>query len=392
MSIDAEEVAALARDVVRSHPPREVPVPQLMGAWYDAGLTWLHFPIGLGGLDAPRTLQQAANRVLREAGGPEPRTVNPVGYGIIAGTVVRYAPRELAARWLRPLAAGEELWCQLFSEPGAGSDLAGLATRAVRDGDEWVVNGQKVWTSLAHLARWAVLIARTDPDVPKHKGLTYFVVDLRTPGVQIRPLRQLTGRAQFNEVFLDDVRIPDAHRLGDVGRGWQVSMSTLSDERLSLGDRVTARGTGPIGDALALWASRPQAHTPVARERLARLWLRAEAQRLTVERAKVGAAKGVFGPEAAIAKLVGSELSQHVYEFCVELLGPEGTLYESYDSDLGDDEGPTAYQRKFLRSRAATIEGGTSEILRNVLGERVLKLPPDTRTDKDVPWRDVPRS
>lgn len=385
-------VEETARRVVAEHPPATSPLPELMGAWYDAGLTWVHFPVGLGGLDAPRSLQPLANRILREAGGPEPRTVNTIGYGIVAGTIRRYADAELAARLLRPLATGEEKWCQLFSEPGAGSDLAGLATRAVREGDGWRINGQKVWNSLAHLSRWAVLLARTDPDLPKHKGLTYFIVDMQTPGIEVRPLRQLTGRAAFNEVFLDDVFIPDSQRFGEVGEGWIVANSTLGDERTSLGDRVAARGSGAIADALALWAAHPERHTPVLRERLVRLWVRAESQRLTGNRARVAATKGVIGPESAIIKLLNSELTQHVYEFCMELLGPEATLIDTYSLDAPDDEsGPAAIQRKYLRSRATTLEGGTSEIMRNVIGERVLKLPQELRADKGIPWKDIPR-
>ncbi|TQC49215.1 acyl-CoA dehydrogenase [Rhodococcus sp. WS4] len=385
-------VEETARRVVAEHPPATTPLPELMGAWYDAGLTWVHFPLGLGGLDAPRSMQPLANRILREAGGPEPRTVNTIGYGIVAGTIRRYADTALAARLLRPLATGEEKWCQLFSEPGAGSDLAGLATRAVREGDGWRINGQKVWNSLAHLSRWAVLLARTDPDMPKHKGLTYFIVDMQTPGIEVRPLRQLTGRASFNEVFLDDVFIPDSQRFGEVGEGWIVANSTLGDERTSLGDRVAARGSGAIADALALWAAHPERHTPVLRERLVRLWVRAESQRLTGNRARVAATKGVVGPESAIIKLLNSELTQHVYEFCMELLGPEATLIDTYSLDAPDDEsGPTAIQRKYLRSRAATLEGGTSEIMRNVIGERVLKLPQELRADKGIPWKDIPR-
>ncbi|MDF3307157.1 acyl-CoA dehydrogenase family protein [Rhodococcus sp. T2V] len=385
-------VEEIAHRVVAEHPPATTPLPELMGAWYDAGLTWVHFPLGLGGLDAPRSLQPLANRILREAGGPEPRTVNTIGYGIVAGTIRRYADTELAARLLRPLATGEEKWCQLFSEPGAGSDLAGLATRAVREGDGWRINGQKVWNSLAHLSRWAVLLARTDPDLPKHKGLTYFIVDMQTPGIEVRPLRQLTGRASFNEVFLDDVFIPDSQRFGEVGEGWIVANSTLGDERTSLGDRVAARGSGAIADALALWAAHPERHTPVLRERLVRLWVRAESQRLTGNRARVAATKGVIGPESAIIKLLNSELTQHVYEFCMELLGPEATLIDTYSLDAPDDEsGPTAIQRKYLRSRATTLEGGTSEIMRNVIGERVLKLPQELRADKGIPWKDIPR-
>jgi alkylation response protein AidB-like acyl-CoA dehydrogenase len=392
---DATQSAVIeeaARRVVAEYPPDKVELAELMGAWYDAGLTWVYFPRGLGGLAAPRTLQPLANRILREAGGPEPRSVNSIGYGIVAGTIRRYASPELAARLLRPLATGEEKWCQLFSEPGAGSDLAGLATRAVPDGDGWRVSGQKVWNSLAHVARWGVLLARTDPDVPKHQGLTYFFVDMRSPGIDVRPLRQLTGRAQFNEVFLDNVHIPDTQRLGEVGSGWFVANSTLADERTSLGDRIHARSGGAIGDALQLWADHPERQTPSLRDRLARLWIRVEAHRLTIDRARVAAAQGSLGPESAITKLAGSELTQAVYDFCIELLGPEGTLIDTYSLDAPDDEtGPTAIQRKYLRSRATTIEGGTSEILRNVVGERVLKLPQELRNDKKVPWRDVPR-
>jgi alkylation response protein AidB-like acyl-CoA dehydrogenase len=389
---DAGYVEEAARRVVTEHPPATTPLPELMGAWYDAGLTWLHFPVGLGGLDAPRALQPLATRIMREAGGPEPRTVNTIGYGIVAGTIRRYADPELAARLLRPLATGEEKWCQLFSEPGAGSDLAGLSTRAVRDGDGWRINGQKVWNSLAHLSSWAILLARTDPDLPKHKGLTYFIVDMRSPGIDVRPLRQITGRASFNEVFLDDVFIPDSQRFGEVGEGWIVANSTLGDERTSLGDRVASRGSGVIADALALWTARPEQQTPVLRERLARLWVRAETQRLTGDRARVAASKGVAGAESAILKLLNSELSQAVYDFCIELLGPEGTLIDTYSTQAPDDEsGPTAIQRKYLRSRATTLEGGTSEIMRNVIGERVLKLPQELRADKGIPWREIPR-
>jgi alkylation response protein AidB-like acyl-CoA dehydrogenase len=390
---DAASIERIARDVLTTHPPDSTPLPDLMGAWYDAGLSWVHFPVGLGGLDAPRSLQPIANRIIQSSGGPEPRTVNTIGYGIVAGTIRRYTSPELAAELLRPLATGEEKWCQLFSEPGAGSDLAGLATRAIHDGDGWRVNGQKVWNSLAHMARWGVLLARTDPDAPKHKGITYFIVDMTAPGVTVRPLRQITGRAHFNEVFLDDVHIPDTHRLGDVGAGWIVANSTLGDERTSLGDRVPARNGGAIGDAVELWHSLPDRHTPALREKLTRLWMRAETHRLTSDRVRVAATtRESPGPESAITKLVGSELTQHVYEFCMELLGPAGTLIDTYSEDAPDDvSGPTAIQRKYLRSRATTIEGGTSEIQRNVIGERVLKLPQELRRDKGVPWREIPR-
>lgn len=396
MSIDADttRVAEAARKVVQEHDPRSVPLTEFFGASYDAGLAWVHFPEGQGGLGVSRGLQAVVDAIFQEAGAPNPFSLNPIGYGMAAPTVQEHAQTdELKRAWLRPLATSENIWCQLFSEPGAGSDLAGLATSAVRDGDEWVVNGQKVWTTLAHRASWALLLARTDPDLPKHKGLSYFVVDMRAPGVETRPLRQMTGQAEFNEVYLTQVRIPDAHRLGAVGAGWQVAMTTLMNERSSIGASGTRRGDGTIADAVALWAQRPDRHTPVLRDRLTQLWLRSEVQRLTAERSRATATVRGPGPEGSIGKLVGAELNKRVYEFCMDLLGPEGLLYGDYtmrDIGAGEDElGPV--QQRFLRSRANTIEGGTSEVLRNILGERILGLPGDLRADSGRPWREVPR-
>jgi alkylation response protein AidB-like acyl-CoA dehydrogenase len=310
-----------------------------------------------------------------------------------APTVLEHGRPDLARELLRPLATTEHVWCQLFSEPGAGSDLAGLATSAVPDGDDWVVTGQKVWTSLAHLSRYALLLARTDPDQPKHRGLTYFVLDMHADGVETRPLRQMTGQAEFNEVYLTGARIPDTHRLGEVGAGWRVAMTTLMNERSAIGGSSSVRGAGAIGDAVALWAQRPERRTPVLRDRLAALWTRAEAQRLTDQRARRAATSGPPGPEGSIAKLVSAELNQHVYEWCMELLGPEAALYGSYAqrgaTRSEDYRGPV--QQRFLRSRANTIEGGTSEVLRNILGERILGLPGDLRADAGKPWKDVPR-
>ncbi|WP_214364482.1 acyl-CoA dehydrogenase family protein [Pseudonocardia sp. H11422] len=391
---DAVRVEEAARRVVEEHPPRSVPEREFLGACFEAGLSWVHFPVGLGGFGVSRGLQATADEILQAAGGPVPFYVNPIGYGMAAPTVREHARDPgLAREWLRPLATGEHIWCQLFSEPGAGSDLAGLATSAVRDGDEWVVNGQKVWTSLAHRSRWALLLARTDPDQPKHKGLTYFVLDMQAPGVETRPLRQMTGQAEFNEVYLNEVRIPDAHRLGEVGAGWRVAMTTLMNERSAIGGGSSVRGSGSIADAVALWARYPDRRTPVLRDRLAALWMTAEAHRLTGERARHSATAGSPGPEGSIAKLVSAELNQRVYEFCMDLLGPQSTLYGSYAvSENGRDadwRGPV--QQRFLRSRANTIEGGTSEVLRNILGERVLGLPGDLRADANRPWREVPR-
>ncbi|MGE2732007.1 acyl-CoA dehydrogenase family protein [Mycolicibacterium vaccae] len=394
MGTDADRVADAARRVVAEHDPKTVPVQEFLGACFDAGLSWVHFPEGFGGLGVSRGVQAVADRILQGAGGPVPLGLNPMGYGMAAPTVREHAQTDDVRRQLlRPLATTEHIWCQLFSEPGAGSDLAGLATSAVLDGDTWVVNGQKVWTSLAHRARWGLLLARTDPDVPKHKGLTYFVIDMHGEGVETRPLRQLTGHAEFNEVYMTDARIPDAFRLGAVGDGWRVAMTTLMNERSALGGSGSRRGAGTISDAVALWTSRPDLHNPVLRDRLAALWLRSEAQRLTAERSRAAATTtGGPGPEASIGKLVGAELNQHIYEFCMDLLGPEGILYDGYgmgDGDPEDYRGPI--QQRFLRSRANTIEGGTSEVMRNILAERVLGLPGDLRADAGMAWKEIPR-
>ncbi len=392
MTADSDRVAELAQQVLAEHDPKSVPIPEYLGACYDAGLSWVHFPEGQGGLGVSRGLQAVADRILQGAGGPMPLGLNPMGYGMAAPTIREHAADdETKKSWLRPLATTEHIWCQLFSEPGAGSDLAGLATSAVRDGSEWVINGQKVWTSLAHRARWGLLLARTNPDVPKHKGLTYFVIDMHGPGVETRPLRQLTGQAEFNEVYFTDARIPDAHRLGAIGDGWRVAMTTLMNERSALGGSGNRRGAGPISDAVTLWAGRPDLRTPVLRDRLTQLWLRSEAQRLTSERSRATATVGGPGPEGSIGKMVGAELNQHIYEWCMDLLGPEGILYHGYGEDAQDGadwRGPI--QQRFLRSRANTIEGGTSEVMRNILGERVLGLPGDLRADT-MAWKEIPR-
>jgi alkylation response protein AidB-like acyl-CoA dehydrogenase len=390
---DATYVERLALDLIRLHDPRVMRRRQFLGAWFDAGLTWVHFPKGSGGLGVSRGLQAVADRALRDAGGTHSFTANPIGYGMAAPTLVEHARPELARELLRPLASCEHIWCQLFSEPGAGSDLAGLATMAVRTGDDWVVNGQKVWTSGAQLARFGLLLARTDPDAPKHKGLTYFVVDMHAVGIEVRPLRQITGHAEFNEVFLSDVRVPDHNRLGEPGDGWRVAMTTLTNERSAMSGGAPARGSGSIADAVSLWRSRPDLHTPAHRRRLAQIWARAEAQRITGQRARAASKLGSPGPEGAISKLVWAELNQSVYEFCMDLLGVEGTLHGDYGTaeSLPRRDRAFSIQHSFLRSRANTIEGGTSEVLRNILGERILGLPGDLRADAKMAWKEIPR-
>ena len=393
--LDAEEteVLGLCHQLLEELPPKETDRVEFLGRQFDLGLAWVHFPVGHGGLARSPKLQKLVNETLLGAGAPHPYAGNPIGYGMGAPTIVTHGSEEQKTRYLRPLFTGEEVWCQLFSEPGAGSDVAGLATKAVLDGEEWIINGQKVWTTLAHLARWGMLIARTDPDQPKHKGMTYFVVDMHGPGVEVRPLYQITGEAEFNEVYFTDARIPDAERLGDVGEGWGVSLTTLMNERVSIGGQVSPRGGGFIGEVVKLWKTRGHSD-PALRDHLMQLWTRAEVQRLTNIRAQQMRSVGNPGPEGSIAKCAMAELNKDLSEFAVDLLGPEGMLFPSgYPMDRPKTAmmwaGP---QQAFLRMRANSIEGGTTEIMKNILGERVLGLPGDVRNDKDLPWTQVPRS
>lgn len=363
-------------------------------AQFDAGLAWVNFPVGKGGLGLAPGHQARMLERMAEAGAPTSNVArNIIGYGMGAPTVLAHASPEMADRWLRPLFTAEEVWCQLFSEPSAGSDLAGLATRAERDGDEWVVNGQKVWTTLAHTARWGMIVARTDPDQPKHRGLTYFVVDMDQPGVDVRPLRQITGEAEFNEVYFTDARIPDTYRLGEVGDGWRVSLTTLMNERVAIGAAIPPRGEGAIAMAVDLFKEHGNGD-PVLRDELMKLWVDAEVLRLTNVRAARARTMGTPGPEGSTSKLAWAELNKRIYAFCVDLMGAEGMLYpETYAFRAPDESamGRRSPQMNFLRSRANSIEGGTSEIMKNILGERVLGLPGEPRVDKDLPWRDVPR-
>ena len=322
---------------------------------------------------------------------------NPIGYGMGAPTIVTHGSDEQKQRYLRPLFTGEEIWCQLFSEPGAGSDVAGLATRAVRDGDEWIVNGQKVWTTLAHLSRWGMLVARTDPDAPKHKGLTYFVVDMHAPGVEVRPLYQITGEAEFNEVYFTDVRIPDAERLGDVGEGWRV-VAHHADERAGVdrradpgaGQRVHRRGrrrpgtsSGPHDEA----TPRPSSCSCGCAPRCCGSPTSAPAS--TARRARPA-------PRARSASWPSAELNKDISEFAVDLLGRGRDAHTRPATRWSGPRrraccGPARSRRSCARG-ANSIEGGTTEIMSNILGERVLGLPGDVRVDKDRPWIEVPRS
>lgn len=371
---------------------------ELRGRQYDLGLAWVHFPEGWGGLAAPPQRQREVEARLRSAGAPARDSRLFFGLTMAGPTVVTHGDDPLKGRLLRRMFTGEDSWCQLFSEPGAGSDLAGMACRAVRDGDEWVISGQKVWNTFAHIADRGMLVARTDPKAPKHKGLTYFALDMNAPGVEVRPLVQITGEAEFNEVYLTEVRVPDSDRIGDVGEGWRVSMTTLMNERTTIGggSGPPQRGSGAIAEAVRIWSEEPFAQRSEAmRDRLMRSWTEAEVLRLTNMRAAANRRAGNPGPEGSIAKLMFAEVNQRVYELCVDLLGAQALTGYAYTGERTEQLGlvgpPGSSRKMFLRSRANSIEGGTSEIQRNILGERVLGLPGEPRTDKEMPWQDVPR-
>ena len=386
------------RDRVRAflaeHDPATTPAAEFNSARFDAGLAAVHYPVGHGGLGLSRTLQRAADEEFAKGGAHDldPRR-NVIGLGMAAPTIIAFGTDEQKTRWLKPLWTAEEIWCQLFSEPGAGSDLAGLGTRAVRDGDEWIVNGQKVWTSLAHEARWGLLLARTDPDVPKHAGLSYFVIDMHQPGVEVRPLRQLTGQAEFNEVFFTDARVPDANRLGDIGAGWRVAQTTLMNERVSIGSsRSVPREQSAIAFAAAEWRTHPELRTHELHHRLLRLWAEAEVARLAGERLRQQLAAGEPGPEGSAAKLVFARLNQEISGWEIDFAATDGLRYDDWTMHRGS---VSDYARgpgyRYLRSRGNSIEGGTSEVLRNIIAERVLGLPSEPRTDTRVAWKDLPR-
>jgi alkylation response protein AidB-like acyl-CoA dehydrogenase len=396
---DAERarVEAALDELLRTHDPKQVDDRSFRGARYDAGLAWVHFPVGSGGLDVRPELNRIVEERVRKAGA---RPQDPAGFFMaLAGpTIVTHGSDEVKQRFLRPMFTGEELWCQLFSEPGAGSDFAGLGTRAIRDGDEWVVNGQKVWNTMAHLADWGMLVTRTDPDQPKHKGMTYFALDMHAPGVEVRPLRQITGEAEFNEVYMTDARVPDAHRIGAVGEGWRVALTTLMNERSAIGSGTGGtRRKGLIDVAIDIWRDLPDhQRSPAKLDKLMELWCASEANRLTNLRAGQSARTGNPGPEMSIAKLAMAEFNKKATDFCIDLLGADAMVgfdftYRRPD-ELSADGIERGVRHGFLRARANSIEGGTSEIMRNILGEQVLGLPGEPRVDKDLPWSKVPRS
>jgi alkylation response protein AidB-like acyl-CoA dehydrogenase/acyl-coenzyme A synthetase/AMP-(fatty) acid ligase len=407
----AEEAVAAARAWIDEHVPpawreaarrggaraiREVRSRAEYEAWYPvfarSGLVAPTWPPDYGGLDLAPDVARLVEAELRPY---NLGRLNPLGLNLAAPALFAHGTEEQRRRFLPPIVRNEETWCQLFSEPGAGSDLASLATTAVRDGDEWVVTGQKVWTTWAHLADFAVVLARTDPDAPKRKGITYFLLDLHQPGVEVRPLRHLGGEVDFNEVFLDRARAPDAHRVGEVGDGWRVAGATLSGER----QMVSGEGSGGvdrIGGAAAshtitLARRRAVNDDAVVRQELMRVYSEECVRAWTNERVRAGLRAGrPPGPESSIGKVHQGELNQRIQLLAVRLLAMDAVAWES---DAADYASSLPFELAgMLRSRANTIEGGTTEINKNVIGERVLGLPREPDPWQGRPWREVPRS
>ena len=347
-----------------------------------AGLTW---PKKFGGREASPILQVIYNQ--EEEAFSVPRGLFEIGLGMCIPTMMAYAKPEQLERYVGPALRGEEVWCQLFSEPAGGSDLAALRTRAERDGDDWVINGQKIWTSGAHLSDFGIVVVRTDPNVPKHEGLTFFFLDMKSPGVDIRPIHQMSGARHFNEVFFTDVRVPDSQRLGGVGQGWKVSLTTLMNERLAVGEVPRPE----VDDLVALSRTvvldgEPAILNAAVRERIAEWDARSQGLKFTRFRTMTALSRGETpGPENSIAKLVNASKQQDIARFGLDLMGQAGL---AIDDDLV--EAHAMFQSALLSSPSLRIAGGSDEILRNIIAERVLGLPPDIRADKGMPFNKVP--
>ncbi len=340
---------------------------------YEAGYSGLTWPKEFGGSGAPYTHQAILLEEIARAESPE--HIGIIGVGMAGPTLISHGTDDQKSRYLKPILSGEEIWCQGFSEPGAGSDLGSLRTRAEREGDNFVINGQKVWSSYAHIADFCILLVRTDTEAPKHKGITYLIADMHAPGVEVRPLRQITGDPEFNEIFFTDARVPVDNVIGEINDGWRVAMTTLLHERGTLGFALTARlevGVRKL-TALALETrhnGKTAAEDPLIRDGIAREWVELQALRFTNYRALTTLMKtGVPGPEGSVSKLYWSEANQRLTKLALQILGPQAPL----DGDDGVWNGYWQYQQ--LRSRGNTIEAGTSEVLRNIIAERVLGLP-----------------
>ncbi|GES24625.1 acyl-CoA dehydrogenase [Acrocarpospora pleiomorpha] len=371
-------------------------VPEFLGRQYDAGLAWAHFPEGIGGSGATLADHLAIVTMFADAGAPDARAANSLGWGVIAPAIAEFGTRELQERVLRRLFTGADQFCQLFSEPGAGSDLAGLATRAVPVDGGWLITGQKVWTSRGMTSTRGALLARTDPAVPKHRGITFFILDLTQPGVEVRPLRQITGESMFAEIFMESAFVPDCDRVGDVGDGWNVATTALMNERRYNSTRSAAGrsqltidqdGFRQLIAAIELRGG-VSAISDVASYRVAETWAQFEALRLWRWRSR-NRSKSAKSADGAVGKVMWAEAGQLASATAMELLGTEGLLWEdtTTEATLRD----STVVRGYLRSRGYSIEGGTSEIHRNVIGERILGLDKEASVEADLPWKDIPR-
>lgn len=350
---------------------------------FDAGWAGISWPKEYGGRGASAMEQMIFNQELADFDAPWGMFFI-IGIGMAGPTIITHGTDEQKRRFLTPMLKGEEIWCQLFSEPAAGSDLAGLRTTAVRDGDEWVVNGQKVWTSGAQYSDWGILLARTDADAAKHRGITYFVLDMRTPGIELRPIKQINGESHFNETFLSDVRIPADGVLGEVNLGWGVAMTTLSNERTAIGGGTDRPGTS-TEDLIALARMRGLATDHVVRQELASAYTRSRIQRYLGYRVQTALSQGLpLGPESSVMKLSHATDLKLTTNLALRLQGPSGTLLDSSAPDDG------VWQHSWASAPSIRIAGGSDEVQRNILGERVLGLPAEPRPDKGIPFRDIP--
>jgi alkylation response protein AidB-like acyl-CoA dehydrogenase len=328
----------------------------------DAGWAGISWPQEYGGRGATLIEQAIFNEEVVRAKAPQ--VANVLGLVMGGPVVIAHGTEEQKQRYLKPILTAEEIWCQGFSEPESGSDLASLKTKAVKDNGDWVVTGQKVWTTYAHEAKWCMLVARTDFDVPKHKGLTYFLMDMEQDAVQVRPLRQITGESEFNELFIEEARIPDENVVGGVGNGWMVALTTLMHERAGLAFGLQVQLKIAIGQLMELARERGLDQDPVTRQKIAQLYIESEAIRLNASRGLTQIMKtGIPGPEGSLTKWQWSDANQALTELAMDVLGPEAPVID------------TDWTYRFLRARANSIEGGTTEILRNIIAERVLGLP-----------------
>ncbi len=355
----------------------------------ESGYVAPHWPAPYG-LGADPVQQIIIDDEFSRAGMKRPS--NQIGIGWAAPTIIFAGTQEQKDRYVLPALAAEEIWCQLFSEPGAGSDLAGLSTRAVRDGDEWVVNGQKVWTTGAHYSKFGILIARTDPDAPKHKGITYFICPMDSPGIEIRTIKNIAGAESFNEVFFTDVRIPDANVVGDVNEGWRLAKVTLGNERVSLSTGGVLWGAGSTALDIIEEAKKLGPHSAAMRQRLAHLYIEHTVIEIIRMRTLTARLRGEQpGPEASIRKIMADEHGQRAMEVARDITGADAMIIGEPDAKTGKTIRSKSWYSGYMFSKALTIGGGTGEVQRNILGERVLGLPPEPDPEKGLSWADTRR-